>query len=91
MNITDIDDKIIKRARHNYLFDRYADEARDLVVQLDDAKLALGDYSRRAEVQQDADKRKVMSAQVERMEAAVDGLKSAVKSGNYLISFVMSR
>lgn len=38
MNITDIDDKIIKRARQNYLFERYVNEQHSLEKILDDAK-----------------------------------------------------
>lgn len=36
MNITDIDDKIIKRARQNYLYDRYVATTSDLKQILDD-------------------------------------------------------
>lgn len=38
MNITDIDDKIIKRARQNYLFEKYVAEKRSLEQVLKDAK-----------------------------------------------------
>lgn len=38
MNITDIDDKIIKRARQNYLFDKYLKEKLSLEQVLADAK-----------------------------------------------------
>lgn len=38
MNITDIDDKIIKRARQNYLYEIYVKEKRTLDNLLDDAK-----------------------------------------------------
>lgn len=38
MNITDIDDKIIKRARQNYLFDKYVAENHSLEVVLSDSK-----------------------------------------------------
>jgi cysteinyl-tRNA synthetase len=41
MNITDIDDKIIKRARQNYLFEKYMAEERSLGAVLNDAKLVL--------------------------------------------------
>lgn len=41
MNITDIDDKIIKRARQNYLFDRYASEKKALGDVLDDSKAVI--------------------------------------------------
>lgn len=38
MNITDIDDKIIKRARQNYLYEKYIEETHTLDEILDDAK-----------------------------------------------------
>lgn len=38
MNITDIDDKIIKRARQNYLFEKYAEKEQPLEKVLSDAK-----------------------------------------------------
>lgn len=38
MNITDIDDKIIKRARQNYLFEQYSSEKRPLEAVISDAK-----------------------------------------------------
>lgn len=37
MNITDIDDKIIKRARQHYLYDKYVDEKRSLEQVIKDA------------------------------------------------------
>lgn len=36
MNITDIDDKIIKRARQNYLYDQYVSSANNLEQILSD-------------------------------------------------------
>lgn len=36
MNITDIDDKIIKRARQNYLYEQYVSSAASLETILDD-------------------------------------------------------
>lgn len=38
MNITDIDDKIIKRARQNYLYEKYVGEKHPLDTLLADAK-----------------------------------------------------
>lgn len=43
MNITDIDDKIIKRARQNYLFEKYASEKRSLQEVIIDAKQVFSD------------------------------------------------
>lgn len=41
MNITDIDDKIIKRARQNYLYEEYVAAAKPLEQLLDDHKHVL--------------------------------------------------
>lgn len=41
MNITDIDDKIIKRARQNYLYEQYASSSASLEQILDDHKQVL--------------------------------------------------
>lgn len=41
MNITDIDDKIIKRARQNYLYERYANSSASLEQILSDHKEVL--------------------------------------------------
>lgn len=41
MNITDIDDKIIKRARQNYLYERYVSSSVSLEQILNDHKQVL--------------------------------------------------
>ena len=41
MNITDIDDKIIKRARQNYLYDEYLKQGHSLDKILDDSAKVL--------------------------------------------------
>lgn len=45
MNITDIDDKIIKRARQNYLFEEYVKEKKSLEKVLDDSKLVKSQFN----------------------------------------------
>lgn len=57
MNITDIDDKIIKRARQNYLFDRYAAEARPLEQVLGDHKEVLTQFNEVIAKNTDPDKK----------------------------------
>lgn len=57
MNITDIDDKIIKRARQNYLFDRYAAEVRPLEQVLSDHKEALTQFNEVIAKNTDPDKK----------------------------------
>ena len=59
MNITDIDDKIIKRARQNYLFEKYVAEERTLEVVLSDAKLVLDKLSETTQNAIDPDKKQM--------------------------------
>lgn len=44
MNITDIDDKIIKRARQNYLYEKYVKEQKSLECVTDDATAVVNYY-----------------------------------------------
>lgn len=60
MNITDIDDKIIKRARQTYLYDRYVKEIRTLDQLLEDAKQVLSKYKLMAQKINDNDKKEMM-------------------------------
>lgn len=57
MNITDIDDKIIKRARQNYLYEKYIEEERSLSNLLDDAVAVLSYYEEFVRNIADLDKR----------------------------------
>lgn len=57
MNITDIDDKIIKRARQNYLFEKYASEKKDLNAVVADAASVLNNLTKKAKVNIDPDKK----------------------------------
>lgn len=59
MNITDIDDKIIKRARQQHLFDGYvaADAARSIDDLLADRRLVLAAFDAQRAANTDADKK----------------------------------
>lgn len=59
MNITDIDDKIIKRARQQHLYERYvAEEAgRSLEQLLDDQQQVMDAFQAQVAKEQDADKK----------------------------------
>lgn len=57
MNITDIDDKIIKRARQNYLFEKYVNETKSLEQILDDHKDVLNQFNDVIAKNTDADKK----------------------------------
>lgn len=60
MNITDIDDKIIKRARQNYLFDKYASENLSLETVISDAKQVLDNVSTKVKNTTDPDKKQML-------------------------------
>lgn len=57
MNITDIDDKIIKRARQNYLFEQYVAENRALEQLLADHKLVCEQFDAVVQKNTDPDKK----------------------------------
>lgn len=52
MNITDIDDKIIKRARTDYLYEKYMDEWKNRPIEdvLQDTKAALEQLIKKVQV-----------------------------------------
>lgn len=57
MNITDIDDKIIRRARQNHLFDEYVSEPRSLEEIIEDAKTVMELFENNAKNTTDPDKK----------------------------------
>lgn len=57
MNITDIDDKIIKRARQNYLYDQYVSSSKTLEQILSDHKEVLEQLNDVIAKNTDADKK----------------------------------
>ena len=57
MNITDIDDKIIKRARQNYLYERYVAAGQPLEQILNDHKAVLDQFQGVVEGNTDPDKK----------------------------------
>ena len=82
MNITDIDDKIIKRARQNYLYDKYTSEGHSLKKNLDDAKSVLELFSETARNATDPDKKCMLEKLLNKMTTAVEELEVAVKSND---------
>ncbi|KAJ8298849.1 hypothetical protein KUTeg_022909 [Tegillarca granosa] len=73
MNITDIDDKIIKRARQKYLFDKYINEHPDINKVKDDVQQALKPFGVKLEKETDPDK----LAMLKKIKVKVDdGLKN---------------
>lgn len=61
MNITDIDDKIIKRARQNYLYEQYVSASNSLEQILDDHKQVLDQLNDVIAKNTDPDKKILLS------------------------------
>ncbi|XP_076249605.1 cysteine--tRNA ligase, cytoplasmic [Calliopsis andreniformis] len=80
MNITDIDDKIIKRARQNYLYDKYVGEAHTLDEILDDAKSVMCIFESTVKSTNDPDKKSMLERMLCNVEKAIENLENAVKS-----------
>ncbi|KAL9922789.1 cysteine--tRNA ligase, cytoplasmic isoform 1-T2 [Glossina fuscipes fuscipes] len=84
MNITDIDDKIIKRARQNYLFERYSSSVMQVPLDqlLDDQRSVLMAFLNTCEKNTDPDKKIMLNKLLDRMNNAVELLTTAVTNGN---------
>uniref|UniRef100_T1GS44 AMMECR1 domain-containing protein n=1 Tax=Megaselia scalaris TaxID=36166 RepID=T1GS44_MEGSC len=84
MNITDIDDKIIKRARQNYLYEQYVQEVgtKSLEDVLKDQKEVLTAFQATCDKNTDPDKKVMLDKMLEKMMKAVDSLTKSVESGN---------
>ncbi|KAH8348148.1 hypothetical protein KR084_004837 [Drosophila pseudotakahashii] len=83
MNITDIDDKIIRRARQNHLFEEYAREAAKLPLDqlLGQQKEVLQLFQQTYTKNTDPDKKVMLDKTLQRMNDAVEALTKAVAKG----------
>ncbi|XP_016968199.1 cysteine--tRNA ligase, cytoplasmic [Drosophila biarmipes] len=83
MNITDIDDKIIRRARQNHLFEEYAREAAKLPLDqlLGQQKEVLQLFQQTCAKNTDPDKKIMLDKTLQRMNDAVEALTKAVAKG----------
>lgn len=82
MNVTDIDDKIIKRARQNHLYEQYCNDSKSLEVLLADYKNVLAEFQENLAKTTDKDKKDMMENVRKRLLASVDILTQAVQSGD---------
>lgn len=80
MNITDIDDKIIRRARQNFLFDEYIKKSLSLEQFVDDVTVSMNSFRAKAVENKDPDKQVMMDKIIANVTQAVDELKSAIES-----------
>ncbi|XP_066592914.1 cysteine--tRNA ligase, cytoplasmic [Prorops nasuta] len=79
MNITDIDDKIIKRARQNYLYDKYLNESNGLQEVLLDVKNAITAFENKIYSTKDQDKKTMSSLILSAVQTTIQDLEEAVK------------
>lgn len=66
MNITDIDDKIIKRARQQHLYEKYVKEQKSLSEIIDDATQVVNYYETVVKETTDPDKKNIMQKMLDR-------------------------
>lgn len=66
MNITDIDDKIIKRARQQYLYEKYLKKQKGLSEIIDDATQVVNYFGVVVKETTDPDKKNVMQKMLDR-------------------------
>lgn len=79
MNITDIDDKIIRRARQNYLYEKYIEETHTLDEILDDAKSVMCTFEETVKTTNDPDKKSMLQKMLYSVEKTIENLENAVK------------
>ncbi|XP_074086922.1 cysteine--tRNA ligase, cytoplasmic isoform X2 [Macrotis lagotis] len=79
MNITDIDDKIIKRARQNHLFEQYREKKPRATQLLQDVATALKPFSLKLEATADPDKKQMLERIRDAVQLAVEPLAEAVQ------------
>uniref|UniRef100_A0A2K6L4T2 Cysteine--tRNA ligase, cytoplasmic n=1 Tax=Rhinopithecus bieti TaxID=61621 RepID=A0A2K6L4T2_RHIBE len=80
MNITDIDDKIIKRARQNYLFEQYLEKRPEAAQLLEDVQAALKPFSVKLNETTDPDKKQMLERIQHEVQLATEPLEKAVQS-----------
>ncbi|XP_006134961.2 cysteine--tRNA ligase, cytoplasmic isoform X2 [Pelodiscus sinensis] len=79
INITDIDDKIIKRARQNYLYEQYREKKLPAVQLLEDVQIASEPFSAKLNDTTDPDKKQMLERIQNSVKSAVDHLEEAVQ------------
>ncbi|KAM8968371.1 cysteine--tRNA ligase, cytoplasmic isoform X1 [Sarcophilus harrisii] len=80
MNITDIDDKIIKRARQNHLFEQYREKKPRATQLLEDVAAALEPFSLKLSATTDPDKKQMLERIRDAVQLAVEPLARTVQS-----------
>lgn len=86
MNITDIDDKIIRRARQNFLFDEYVKKNVSLEQFISDVNASMEIFRQKKTENKDPDKAIMMERIVAGVEEAESKLRNAVETAGNDIS-----
>ena len=81
MNITDIDDKIIKRARQNHLYEQYLAKKLPLEQVLEDCNSVLLQFAKVVEETTNEDKRKMQEKLFNTLKSSISNVADAVKNG----------
>ncbi|XP_070507049.1 cysteine--tRNA ligase, cytoplasmic [Chironomus tepperi] len=82
MNITDIDDKIIRRARQNFLFEEYVKKNVSLEEFIENVNTSMEIFRNKKAENKDPDKAIMMDRILAGVEAAENSLRQAVESAN---------
>lgn len=82
MNITDIDDKIIKRARTTYLVKQYRQEKPSQDQIYEDIAAAMAEHNTKITETTDPDKKKMLVDEIEKVKVSASAVKDARSSGN---------
>ncbi|VDP09540.1 unnamed protein product [Soboliphyme baturini] len=82
MNITDIDDKIIKRARQKYLLKAYLEKDVSLEQLITEIISAIKQYKQKFEEESSPDKKKMMQQVLTIVDAAASEFEAALKSSD---------
>ncbi|XP_055987995.1 cysteine--tRNA ligase, cytoplasmic isoform X2 [Sorex fumeus] len=80
MNITDIDDKIIRRARQNHLFEQYREKQPPAPQLLADVHAALQPFSAKLRDTTDPDKRQMLERLQQAVALATEALEHALQT-----------
>uniref|UniRef100_A0A8R1I866 Cysteine--tRNA ligase, cytoplasmic n=1 Tax=Caenorhabditis japonica TaxID=281687 RepID=A0A8R1I866_CAEJA len=82
MNITDVDDKIIKRGRQRHLLKSYFDESQapSVIKVCEDVVAALEHFHAKFEAEVDPDKKKMLEVMIKKVQTQSTALETAMKA-----------
>jgi len=77
--ISDIDDKIIKRARQEYIFNLYGESTKDIKKMSNDVTLALDAYVKATLLETDPDKKTMREKCLEKIREVMESVEKEIK------------